>query len=290
MLRRSGRRWTGLSPRDGSPRPVGAVARNRDGVPPRGPRARAVGHGQPGGRCRVCRAATGRGGAGAVLRRSYGGCAAPAATGVLFRQRRRWAAAARTGLVRSKPLVLAHLLATLAVCAATGLRGVGGGAGGGHGRRCTCAAAARVGLTRRRCGSAVSPSVVGWLAGVTLAGMVRGTPAPGTAPRGWGKGRRCEVRPTAALGKAHCADENPLRGFSRGRAHLRRRPPPRTHARRARPPRAFDVSAAFFLVGNRIAAAPHLPQRITDAGHASATTPSRTAGTGGVTPRCHSPT
>jgi len=31
--------------------------------------------------------------------------------------------------------------------------------------------------------------------------------------------------------------------------------------------RAFDVRAAFFLVGNRIAAAPNLPQQLADAGH-----------------------
>jgi GT2 family glycosyltransferase len=104
--------------------------------------------------------------------------AAPARVTDLFRQRRRWTAAARPGSwFGSKPLVLAHLLVTLAVCAATGTfvwwaAGPAAVTAGVYLR-----AAARVGLTRRTVRSLLlSPGVVLWLVGVTLAGMVRAAP------------------------------------------------------------------------------------------------------------------
>ncbi|MDB5308072.1 MAG: icaA [Gemmataceae bacterium] len=105
-------------------------------------------------------------------------CESPATVGVLCRQRRRWRAASGVGnWARSKPLVLAHLLATGAVCLAVDayvwwaailvlltagmyLRGM-----------------AAVGLTWWRAGLLLaSPAVVLQLVGVTLAGLVRGKP------------------------------------------------------------------------------------------------------------------
>jgi cellulose synthase/poly-beta-1,6-N-acetylglucosamine synthase-like glycosyltransferase len=102
-------------------------------------------------------------------------CDAPAAVEELCRQRRRWRAAA--GFLSSKPLVLIHLAATVAACAAFGIwvwplmlvlltAGL------------YLRAMAEVGLTRRRVrlllGSAGLVARLGWL---TLAGRMR--PAPG---------------------------------------------------------------------------------------------------------------
>ncbi|MBA4066967.1 MAG: hypothetical protein C0501_25315 [Isosphaera sp.] len=100
-------------------------------------------------------------------------CAAPARLGDLCRQRRRWRAA---GLWASKPLVLGHLAVAALVGSACGF-----GAWALGLVAATAAvylrAAVAVGLTPGRVGLMLrAPGVVLRLAGVALAGLVRGEP------------------------------------------------------------------------------------------------------------------
>lgn len=100
-------------------------------------------------------------------------CDAPAAVGDLCRQRRRWVG---TGPLASKPLGLVHLLATVAVCAASGAFGWWAAGlvlltAAVYGR-----AVLAVGLSRRRVGLVLlSPVVVMRLVGVALTGLARGS-------------------------------------------------------------------------------------------------------------------
>ncbi|MDB5308834.1 MAG: icaA, partial [Gemmataceae bacterium] len=130
-------------------------------------------------------------------------CAAPARAGDLDRQRRRWRAALLAGgwrvlptrLVRSKPLVLAHLAATAAVVAWGGLEWGRWWAAG-----LVLATAAiylravvSVGLSGRRVGLLLrAPWVVARLGWVTVAGLVRRDPGR------WDRGRNGEGHPDAA--------------------------------------------------------------------------------------------
>jgi cellulose synthase/poly-beta-1,6-N-acetylglucosamine synthase-like glycosyltransferase len=100
-------------------------------------------------------------------------CAAPAGLGDLCRQRRRWRAA---GLRASKPLILGHLAVAAAAGAACGFGawalGLVAATAAVYGR-----AAVAVGLTPGRVGLMLrAPGVVLRLAGVALAGLVRGEP------------------------------------------------------------------------------------------------------------------
>jgi cellulose synthase/poly-beta-1,6-N-acetylglucosamine synthase-like glycosyltransferase len=107
-------------------------------------------------------------------RRAVVSCDAPTGVDALCRQRRRWREAVRVGgWVASKPLVLMHLLVTVAVCTLLGLflwwaAGLATLTAGLYLR-----AAARIGFTRRRVGLLFrSPGVVARLAWVVLAGVL----------------------------------------------------------------------------------------------------------------------
>ena len=113
-------------------------------------------------------------------------CDAPAAVAALCRQRRRWAAA---GPFASKPLLLAHLVATVVVCAAVGAFGWWAAALVLGTAAVYLHAMAKVGLTKRRVRLFLhAPFVVARLVGVTLGGWLRHAPAWDRTPR-FGEGR-----------------------------------------------------------------------------------------------------
>jgi GT2 family glycosyltransferase len=112
--------------------------------------------------------------AGAVV-----ACESPSHPADLYRQRRRWRAALRTGRrwAASKPLVLAHLAATVAASAAVGLL-PWAAVPVGLTAAVYLRAVVEVGFSRKRFGLLLrSPAVVLRLGWLSLAGLVGGKPA-----------------------------------------------------------------------------------------------------------------
>lgn len=102
-------------------------------------------------------------------------CDAPATVGGLCRQRTRWRAAG--GFLWSKPLVLAHVFATVTVCFALGRFEWGAGALAVLTAGVYLRATAAVGLSGRRIGLLLTtPAVLLRLVGVTLAGAIEARP------------------------------------------------------------------------------------------------------------------
>jgi peptidoglycan/xylan/chitin deacetylase (PgdA/CDA1 family)/glycosyltransferase involved in cell wall biosynthesis len=226
-------------------------------------------------------------------------CAAPPRVRDLCRQRRRWRWAILhcgwMGLprraVRSKPLVLAHLFATAAVTLAVGeskfvwltgilivLTAV-----------VYLRAVLTVGLTWRRITLLLTtPLVVARLAWLMVAGLMQRQPVDWEYTR---PGVPCAdvdqpARPAANQLVPDCVCSRFAHRPARLMRFVHR---PFVHSRNVRQPyasltfddgphpthtavaldqlRRFGVTATFFLVGERIASAPHLPRRIAAEGH-----------------------
>jgi|GEM_PF-929663 len=219
-------------------------------------------------------------------------CAAPRHVDALCRQRRRWRSALllgnRSGLpvraIQSKPLVLLHLMLTVA---ATGVMGelaliawalaLVGLTAGVYQR-----AVISVGVTRRRLALLfASPIVVARLAWVTAAGMFR-------RPANWAETSGRGVRQSGESSTQSGPRRTP---FARRPARMKRLlQSPFAHSRSggarfvrltfddgphpAMTPavldqlRQFQATATFFLIGERVAATPGLAGMIAAEGHA----------------------
>lgn len=221
-------------------------------------------------------------------------CAAPRQVSDLCRQRRRWRAALRAGawaglpvrVLRSKPLVLTHLLVTSVAALTGGDAPLVGWALGLVGLTAALylRAVAAVGLSWRRAQLLLAaPVVVARLAWLTAAGLGRRRQSGWEAPTDRVRDAPA-ARASAAAGPAH-----PV--FARRPAWVVRmfhRPfvrdrnggapfvsltfddgphPVHTPAVLDRLGR-YGVPATFFLVGERVVAAPRLPGTIAAAGHA----------------------
>jgi peptidoglycan/xylan/chitin deacetylase (PgdA/CDA1 family)/glycosyltransferase involved in cell wall biosynthesis len=215
-------------------------------------------------------------------------CSAPPRVRELYRQRRRWRGALLSGgwvrlpfrLVWSKPLTLAYLFLTTALVLAVGSPWLGAWAVALLGSTAALYswAVLAVGLSWRRLGLLLAtPLVVARLAWLVAAGLARRRAAgwdetnphhppagPSASPRAqfarrparlmnWVHAPLSRVRNARALHVSLTFDDGPHPAYTPAVLDRLRR---------------YGAAATFYLIGERVAAAPHLSDRIAADGHA----------------------